>query len=249
MDSARNCAERVLRIVNLAFSKSGEIATTQVWAEVFGLNSERAIQDPHEVWEKLRLLRIEIDFVRTLMAKTTFPDDIYTPYLDRLTAVVSVPNISSQWKGYKGNIQPDTILALRYCSEIIQPEGLISTGELQNLLDLILQLREEIKDTPFSPGTQDFLLGQLAIIEGGIRDYPLSGAAAIAKAFHEGFRTPSNPAEDVKDKQGYSKVMSAWGGLWKLSKDVVHMDNVIKLMGTCVERGTPLLTWSVTPLN
>jgi len=246
MDNKRNSAQRVLEIIEQALLKSGEIPTAHVWAEVFGLDSERAVGEPHEVWEKLSLLRIEIDAIPALMAQTTIPEKLYLPHLERLKSVVSVPNISASWKNYRGNIQPDTIVTISFCANLIPSEPLVSKDELQSVLDLVLQLKAEIEALPFSPSAREFFFRQLNIIEVGIRDYPISGINSIRAAINKGFSDmPPNAGspghEEAEDKVWYSKVGEAWRAFHSAAKGFIDTDKFLTAVVTRLEQGSLLL--------
>lgn len=246
MDNRRNSAQRLLEIIEQVLLKNGEAVTAQVWAEVFGLDGKLAIGDPHEVWEKLRLVRIEINAIPVLMAQTTIPERLYLPYLDQLKLVVSSPNISVPWKNYRGNISAEARLALDFCANLIPSEPLISKDELQTVLDLVVRLRAEIEALSFSPGVQEFLLRQLVIIQTGVLDYPISGISAIKTAIKQGFMdTPpdvSSPTdEEAKDMEGSSKVGRAWKVFHNVAKGSVDTDRFLTACVTRLEQGQLLL--------
>ncbi|PTR15073.1 hypothetical protein C8R31_104100 [Nitrosospira sp. Nsp2] len=251
-DEQNNSAKRLLILMKKVLEKSDQISTVQVWAQVLGLDPAAALEDPHDVLEKLGLVRIEINRARTLMGETQFSPELYMPYLDRVRNVVTVANISAPWSNYKGNIQPDTLLALAYCSEILKPEPPISLAELQDVLDMLLKLRAEIETASYSPGVKDFLMRQLGIIEAGIRDYPISGVGSIKNAFRSGFTdmgSHSDPLEDPKDKEGYSKVIRAWQRFREGTKAFVETDKFAIALMNRIEQAKPLLGWLITPLS
>ncbi|MFW1170228.1 hypothetical protein ACEV77_25010, partial [Vibrio parahaemolyticus] len=157
------------------------------WGEVFGLDTELVKRDPHEVYDKLMLVRKEIELVNRLMMQTSFSNNLYQPYLDRVKSTISLTNVSATWNNYKNNLSTDTILALRYCSEILEDEDAVDKEELEAILNSIQTLRQDIENSSLSSGMYDFLISQLDIIESAIQSYPIVGGAALKKAFSEGF--------------------------------------------------------------
>lgn len=227
MTEHRNSAQRLLVLINAALQQAENKTTVEIWAEVLGLDSQRTITDPHNVQEKLGLVRKEIDQTRALMEGTPYSKHLYAPYLDRIQNVVSVPNPAAPWAQYRGNLQADTILALGWCSETLAPEPHISMEELQEVLDTVLKLRMELNGLTLSPGIREFLLRQLEIIETGIRDYPIRGSAALNKAVHDGFTnivSASVTPSTTSDNEGYSKVGKAWQKFREGAAEFVNMD-------------------------
>lgn len=245
MDEYNNSAKRLLILVKGALAQPDNISTAQVWANVLGLDASNALEDPHDVLEKLGLVRTEINLVRSLMGETKFPPELYTPYLDRVRNVVTVGNISAPWSSYRSNLQAETIVVLGYCSEILKPEPAVSLAELQDVLDMVLKLRAEMEALSFSPGVKEFLLRQLHVIEIGIRDYPVSGVASIRNAFQKGaadmVSSSELPDDNPQDKGGYSKIAEAWKLFSKGAKAFVDTDRFATSLMQRIEQSGPLL--------
>ncbi|ARO87960.1 hypothetical protein EBAPG3_009375 [Nitrosospira lacus] len=248
MDEYTNSARRLQVIIEKIQTIPESMPMVQAWSTVLGLDIEISKDDPHEVQEKLGLIRNEINLIQRLMADKPFSKGLYIPHLENIRRIVSVSNLDAAWGNYRNRLPNETLLSLRFCVEIIPPEAALPTSDLEILLDLVMEARKEIEDSSFSPLVREFLLRHLSIIEEGIRDYPISGGSAITNAFHEGFRTASSadPGNDAKDKAGYSKVMTVWKALWDRSKDVVHVDQIMRLIGTSIEQGRPIVQWLIT---
>jgi len=235
-----NPAKRLLRFVEQVSHKPDQVSTVQVWADALGLDPQIANNDPHQVLIKLKLLREEVDLVEKLMAETPFSAQLYAPYLDRVRRTISVPNSSAGWSNYKQNLQADTLLALRYCSEILPPEPELAMEDLQSVLDKVSELRLEIESLTLSRGVRDFLLRQLDIIENGIHDYPIKGGSAIKNAFKEGFADFASNAyslEKEADKAEASKVARVWGALQIAGKGFVETDRIATAYVHLIEKG------------
>lgn len=221
--------------------KADHMPTGHAWAEVLGLEAQGITNDPHPVQAKLKSIREEIDLVEKLMTETTFSQALYAPYLDRVRKTVSVSNIDSPWANYKQpNLQADTILALRYCSEILLPEPSISIEELQLVLDKVNELRSEIENIQLSRSVHDFLLRQLDIIENGIHDYPIKGGNAIKNAFKEGFSDLASNADSLEkeaDKAEVSKIARVWGAFQAAGKTFVETDRIATAYVNLIENG------------
>lgn len=240
MNEYTNPAKRLLRLVEQVTQKPDNLSTAQVWAEVLGLDGQKANDDPHEVQSKLKLIRDELDLIDELMAETPFSPGLYSPYLDRIRRTVSVLNIAAGWSNYKQNLHADTLLALRYCSEILPSEPHISVEELQLVLDKVNELRSEIEALTLSRGVRDFLLRQLDIIENGIHDYPIKGGRAVKDAFKEGFADLASNADSLDkeaDKEEASKVARVWGAFRTAGKEFVEADRIATAYVNLIEKG------------
>lgn len=238
MTETTNPAKRLFALMEKLSSTNSGTTMAQAWAVVLGLDPETADADPHNVYNKLNLIRQEVDLIERLMRETHFSDGLYKPYLDRTRKVVTISNISGQWGNFAPHLNGETFLALRYCGEILAPEPALSPQELQAVLDKVRDLRSEIENLDLSPAIKSFLLSQLEIIETGIRDYPLRGGAAIKKAFQDGMADLMSHADAVsqaKDQAQVSKLGTVWKAFQEAAKHVVEADKIVsayvKLLG------------------
>lgn len=240
MSEFTNSAKRILKLVEQLADKPDQPSAAQVWAEVFGLDAEKANTDPHVVYTRLNLVREEVDLIDSLMRDTKFSEILYEPYLSRVRKAVSVNNINASWNNYKNNLQPDTILALKYCAEILPSEPLLAMEELQGVLDKVYELRQEINNCHLSRGIRDFLISQLSIIERGILEYPIKGSSAIKRAFHDGFSDLASHADNLEkeeDKVEASKVAGIWSSLKTAGKEFVEADRIASAYINLIEKG------------
>ncbi|TOA84966.1 hypothetical protein CGK17_24080, partial [Vibrio parahaemolyticus] len=97
MENLNNPAKRVLHLVNQVRTKQDNLPMSVAWGEVFGLDTELVKRDPHEVYDKLMLVRKEIELVNRLMMQTSFSNNLYQPYLDRVKSTISLTNVSATW--------------------------------------------------------------------------------------------------------------------------------------------------------
>jgi hypothetical protein len=235
-----NSAKRVLKLMEDMARQNPRLATVDVWASVLGIDAAGANNDPHKIQLRLNAVREEVDLIEQQMSETKFSKDLYVPYLDRVRKTVSVTNISASWENYANNLSPDTLLALRYCSEELVSEPEISFDELTELLEKVNALRLEIDSAPLSRPVRDFLLRQISIIERCIQDYPIRGAQSFRQAFHEGATvTASNDIEPAtnEEKAEAAKVAWLWTGLGKAAKTVVATDKLATAFMHLVEKG------------
>ena len=187
MSDFSNSAKRVLNLVHAVQNKPDSPSAAETWAEAFGLDVVSSKTDPHDVNQQLTLLRHELDLLEEKMLASSFSENLFKPYIKRVRLTVTTNNIGASWNNYKNNLSPETILALRYCSEILENEPTADFDELEKVLSDLEQFKESINSSSVNGVTYDFVISQINIIEKAIRSYPIVGGAAIKKAFSEGF--------------------------------------------------------------
>jgi hypothetical protein len=235
-----NSAKRVLKLAQKVSKQPEDKSTAEAWASVFGLEEKTAKSDPHPIYSQLQLVREEIESVKRLMTNTGIPSELYIPYLERVSKVVSVTNIAAPWKNYKQHIQPDVVLSLKYCAALLPEEEALSIEELQKILDKVLELRQEIDNSALSGHVYDFLMGQLEIIEKSIRQYPIKGSESIRRAFTDGFADLASRADDLRneeDRAEAEKVAGIWASLKKAGSAVVEADRIATAYMNLIEKG------------
>lgn len=243
MSDFSNSAVRVLNYVQKVKGQADNAITSEIWAKAFGLDESKAKTDPHDVLEKLHLLRTEVDFIETAMKSTEFSHSLYMPHIAKIRKTVTVTNITAPWNKYKPQLSPDTILSLSFCSEIMKTETSIPTEELERLLEKIAELKAEVKTGSLSDVTCQFILSQIHIIESAIHDYPIKGGSAIKKAFRDGFSDLSERADDLSGNENIESTMKL-GKIWKDLKtagnEFVEADRITNAYISLIEKGQAL---------
>ncbi len=243
MKDFSNSAKRVLNLVLVVHSKPDQPSTASTWAEAFGLDPDESKSDPHEVNQKLSLLRHELDHLERQMAETHFSEKLYKPYIQRVRLTVSPSNISAGWGSYKNNLSPDVILALRYCSEILSSEPNADFEELERLLSELQTFKDSLDSSSINPATYRFVMSQIGIIEQAIRSYPIAGGEALRKAFTEGFSDLTSRASELADQEETevtSRVGQYWQEFKKAGEEFVSADRIANAYIGIIEKGTSL---------
>ncbi|MEZ9861532.1 hypothetical protein AB4381_24195 [Vibrio splendidus] len=242
MEKYSNSAYRILNLVEKAKHSGGNTITSTVWANVFGLDGDLAVRDPHLVTQKLTLLRTELDCLSASMATTKFPNELYQPYINNVSNTVSISNYSAAWSSYINNLGDDTILSLKFCAEILPSDPDCDFESLEEILSLIKQLREEVESSNIHKSTVDFVLSQILIIENAILNYPISGGDAIRKAFSEGFSDVCAKANTMADEDApvKSKVGQCWLKLKSAGGVIVEADKIANALVKLVDNGQKL---------
>jgi hypothetical protein len=180
-----NPAKRIHSIIDPVLQMSNGIPAVEIWANAFGIDPGKAQQDPHDVVDRLRMMRDQISLLRNFMHGPKFSADLYEPALNAVIAMISVSNLSSQWGNFKPHVLPEHMLALRWCAQAIASEVGLTHGELQRLLDSISVFRASVVDDDLPEQARAFVLHQLDLMMRGIHDYPIRGRQAVRDAVKE----------------------------------------------------------------
>lgn len=229
MSKYENSAARLFALISQATEKNGQITTAAIWADVLGLDTQLAEADPHAVQVQLKLVREELDLLERLMRSTNFSSDLYSPFIARVRSAVSVSNLAAAWANYSHFLNAETLLAFRYCSEILPSEEEIDVEALQSILDKIQALRAEIRDATISKAYQDFILHQIEIVERGIHEYPIKGEKAIKAAFAAGLADVVVTEDAIiheSSSEVSSKFVAVWTSLKAAARGITEVDKV-----------------------
>lgn len=252
MTSFANSGQRILNIAHEALKQNEKLPTAEAWANVLGLEAKTAKSDPHDVNQQLVLLRKELDLLEEKMSATEFSAPLYKPYIKRVRNAVTPGNITATWNNYKQQFTAETILALRYCSEILSDEPECDFEELENLLSKLSEFEQNLDSTSVNEPTYRFVKSQIEIIKNAIRNYPVAGGSAIRTAFSEGFSDLNAKAEELRDKeQGEftTKIGGFWRDLKSAGKEFVEADRIAKAYIGLINTGQSLAENAISLLS
>jgi len=247
-----NSGKRILNLVQKAQQQQDKISTAEAWANVLGLDSKIAKSDAHEVNQQLVLIRHELDLLEQTMRDSGFSDVLYSPYIRRIRATVTPNNIGAGWNSYKPQLNGETILALRYCAEILEDDPTANFEELEALLSELTEFRSHLDASSMKGATYQFVISQIGIMEMAIRNYPIAGGAAIRKAFSEGFADLNAKAEDLV-KEEETEATSRVGGFWQEFKSAgskfVEADRIANAYIGIINKGQSLAEGAIALLS
>jgi len=240
MQDFSNPAKRVLNFILEVHNKPDNISAAEVWANAFGLDATKAKSDAHEVNQKLSLLRHELDIVEQQMQQTKFSENLYRPYIQSLRHAITPNSITTAWKSYKVYFKPETILTIKYCAEILEPQSSANFEELQKLLSDLYAFKETLDSSVIDGNTFQFIVSQIEIIENAIKSYPITGSGAIKKAFTEGFSDLNAKAENISETAETKKVGKFWEDLGTASDKIIATDRVANALINVFNKGNSL---------
>ena len=247
-----NSGKRILNLVQEALKQQDKVSTAEAWANVLGLDARVAKSDPHEVNQQLGLLRHELDLLEQNMKASGYSEPLYTPYIRRIRATVTPNNIGATWNAYKPQLNGETVLALRYCSEILEDDPATDFKELESLLSKLTEFRSNLDASSMNGPTYHFVVSQISIMEMAIRNYPIAGGAAIKKAFSEGFADLNAQAEELINEE-QTEATARVGGFWRDLKTAgsvfVEADRIANAYIGIINKGQSLAEGAIALLS
>lgn len=217
----------------------------ELWAELFNISEKDQNRRNFEVSRCLNLLHEEIELVRSQMAQTNFSENLYVPLLDRANGVVGVQNIPGTWDSYKGNITPELILCLGFCSEILDSEEYeISEEDIAEILELLRPLEERLQETDLPPYTTKIIKKHIEKIKGAIHSYPIVGAKVLNEVVQSAYgEVVDNIAvfEESKETEEVRTLSKVWKKVKSVSDAASSMENGISSAVKLADRASKAL--------
>lgn len=190
-------AKRLHAIIEVALGQNPGITALDAWASTLGINISAAQADPHDVIDRLRLMKEEIVVLRRAMQKTQFSADLYEPSLQNVSRLLPVANLAAAWNAFVGAVSPQDMLALRWCSQAIEGESALTHAELQSLLDAINAFKERVELEDLPESVREFVLNQIELMVKGIHQYPIVGRRAAREAIRRAVADSMDVDDDV----------------------------------------------------
>lgn len=226
-----NSATRLINILSKARESPDNTSTQHVWADTFGIQNK----DIDQVYQRLSLFRYELDLVEKKMVETNFSKNLYKPYLQQIRNVISPDNLAATWSSYRTKIDETNMLALRYCSEIIDSEPTADFNELERVLSELIKFRESLEKNKIDGIIYDFVMNQIDNIQQAINCYPIQGKNSIKKAYRNLLVDFTEKEEDLKthentneEKQLIKQLGDFLRRFNKAAETIIKTDNNIK---------------------
>ncbi len=220
VEGFNNSAKRILNILNKLQNATSSDSAFIAWSKALDTIEQIPKKDPHELQRKLGLLKNELDLLEISMSSTELSKSLYLPYIERIKATVSITNLDSPWTNYVGQLGPDVMLCIMFCSEILPSDPNVKFDELNELLNKIKSFREEISSNNLPLSTNQFVNSQLDIIENAILDFPIKGGIAVKQAFTAGLSDLSDKEDSLVKDEAIS-VIPKVGTFWKDLKETL----------------------------
>jgi hypothetical protein len=137
-------------------------------------------------------------------------------------------NSSSAGSTVVGTLDNSILLSLQFCSDLLHrhlPEYVPQDEELQRIIGLIRELRDEISDPALDPELRAFLLRHANDMEAAIVAFPIDGSTALADALDKAVGSLNRRSDIVVKAE---KAPSAWA---KFGNIIVVVAAVCQITG------------------
>lgn len=215
MPPNNNAARRVYELLEKAAAAQDKVPAVNIWADIFGIAESE--ERPYEVAQSLSRIKDELDSVRGQMAASEIGAECYERYLRRARAAVGVETLSQHWGNLKPNLTNETLLALRWCSEVMpNEEDVIDPKQLAELEQLANQLSESLQAATLPTSLRSLIERHLVIICHALRWYPIQGAKVFNDAIRAGMATYVDmpEAQAIIQANGNSEAVAKWKAFW-----------------------------------
>jgi hypothetical protein len=223
-----NSAYRINKILLGVKTKNERTSTLDVWAEAFGIESDRNSIKSIKVSRYLSYLHDELEVVRLELGKTTFPEELYTRALARLEDAFSAANLGQQWEGSKRYLDENTMTSLAYWVAILpDEESLLSPEDLNEIANQIDELEKLLDAAELPPSLVKTIKNLVVLMRDALEKYPVQGVKALRTAATSAYGELSLVKDELK--QTDSKVVKTLGKLWdRFTKTVDNAETVEK---------------------
>jgi len=239
-DKQTNSASRLYDILLKASQQAENQQLIAVWGKVLGLENESPESSGFKVSEALSLIKSEIDFAESKMKLTEFSGALYEPYFTRCRRALSVTNLTTSWSSLRQNLKEDTLLCLRFCSEILpKDDALIEKEELEGILQIIHELSEKLDDSVIPIALKELIRKQLSIIYTAIHKYPISGTKSLREGLREGMSAIVEEEDFIKENIDIEEVSTSLNIMAKFKKignGVIETDKIANATINIIEK-------------
>ena len=250
MAERENSAFRLYRFIQRMVPQPENLPTNQVLLNAFGIEKGGdAHQQNATVAKVLGLLFTELELLVSELKRHEYTDETIRP----ITApfdTLSAGGLANPWQRVK-SVFAASLLSLRPIAEtpnLLTDDGVvISKDELAELSKDIEALRQEVQTSGLPASVKEFILHQLNIITGAIRDYPLSGVKAFKQAAKDAIFLELEHSDIVtqySEKPQMTRLRAIQAKVVKASKFSIEFAKFLSAMDTISHHGGALLGWA-----
>lgn len=211
-----NSAARIHALLTKATSHQSDKALYQVLADVFDVHGATEAETGQLVLPRLNWFYVELELLEGQVRSSQLSAHLYDGAFSRVRMVISPINLASSWSSMRGNLTPDVLLAIAFCSELLPDEEAgIPPGELAEISAEVDALSDLVRESSVPDALRQLIEHQLQLIRIALNQYPIQGA----KAFREAGRTALGEIVEAKATTGAlvqdAQELSRLGKLWK----------------------------------
>jgi uncharacterized phage infection (PIP) family protein YhgE len=231
-----NSASRLHSLLEQVLSEPDSTQVLEVWAKLFAINESNVNLKAALVSEHLRWMYRELDLISNQMQKLNYSENLYTSAISNIEYAISAMILPTTWNVAKQYIRPEYLKSLEFCSEILpDEESQISQDELDNIQELIIDLRSSLSNSTLPPRLLALIKHHIELIERALAEYPISGAIALREAARTGLGEIIEIKDEVsasQDAPEISKLGELWNTVNKYADAALKIEGIAQLANT-----------------
>lgn len=230
-----NTASRMLGALTTALALSDDSPVTDVWAYVFGLEVDPTLSkfaSAHRVARTLSLMQEELVLLRDQLKRAQILEGLWSDPLAQIEGAISVHQLSAPWTVGKAYLRPETLLALRFISEMLpNDEDDIDSNELLKLLDDVKSLQALIAHTTLPDSLRQLIARHLEDILRAIDRYKVIGAKAFKPPLDSSMADVYRAKDQIRENAQTPEISSFRAILETLDRFASAVGNYEKVVG------------------
>jgi hypothetical protein len=233
-----NSAYRALRILRRAVDQNPNLSALDAWVRVFDIKSDDSIDRAFAVTNKLSLLYGEITSAREAMSVGAFSPELYEAAFNNALRAIDPAYLTATWSQFSQRLDPQTLNALAFCSELLpDEENPLGDEDIDSLWARLDELRTDVDKSELPDEVRQFILEQIDIIEAALDNYEITGARAFRRALVDAsisYTEHESAVEEHKETPEVKALSGIWGTLARMNE---RSEIVQKLLTSGVKVG------------
>jgi len=209
-----NSAYRLVSLLKSIPGYPDNIQTLDVWAKLFRVDQENLHKRAAVISDRLNLMNRELDVVRSQMQKLEFSDFLYEPSISRVENAISTMLLPVSWNQARQHLTSETILALAFCSEILDDEEeQVSPEEISIIREQVDELRILLADSELPQRLQTLIRHHIELILTALDEYPVVGAKVFREVAHTALGEMIDAKDSISENSGHEEI-GKLRGIW-----------------------------------
>lgn len=225
-----NQAGRLHKLLSEAEKLSDNAATIEVWASVFGVNSE----DKITIFRQFIAMQEIADNIKHIITKMPNVNSrLLLSQHHKIDRVVKATNLDAHWANYKKFLDSTVLINLAHCAEALSPydENPVEQDALTDLLKEVSDLTDKVGTKDLDGRLKTIVQDLLEAIRRSIIEYKIRGANGVREELAYCYGKVIQNYQIFKDNETTEEVASLW-------KIFARADNLTTVALNLVSIGT-----------
>ena len=178
-----NPAGRFQQILERARKEDRGANAAQIWARLLGV----AVGERSQLFYLLgRVMALPTRLKELVEREPNIDHSVYLRWMPQIEAALSNQHLNGQFATFMDQIDNTTLYGIEICSDLLSrrcPEQLLDEPELQALSEEISDLIRAVYQSGLDIELKEAILEHLYALQLAIKEYPITGSAALRRAF------------------------------------------------------------------